>query len=373
MRVLQLASNPVLGGTETFLLRLVPALQSAGIESSLVNLWNGGGSLRQAAAAIPDFDFHYFDAGTRVPDPRGLYRFWRFLHERKFDVINAYGLRANFLLRFLFGLPGRPARVCGLRGLDLWRRWYHVAADRWTEFRIDAFVANSEEVRRIRLDRERSRPEKVALIPNGIDHAYFSRTAVGLERPPIPKASGDLWCTTVANFRPQKGHAFLLEVVQAYVQKFPHSRLRFVWVGNGQMLDRFRQAVHTAGIADRVVIVPDITDVRSILAASDCFLLPSKEEGMPRALMEAMSMELPTLATRVGGVPEVVVEGETGYTFGHGDIATAVEALEKMQCDETRSRMGHTGRTRIVDVFSEERMVSRFVDFYRQVQTIRSR
>ena len=96
--------------------------------------------------------------------------------------------------------------------------------------------------------------------------------------------------------------------------------LCFLWLGDhGEAWETLRGRMAAAGLADRVMAPGQIADVRPYLAASDLFVLPSQSEGMPRALMEAMAMGLPAIATNVGGVPDVLRHGRDGVLVPHGD------------------------------------------------------
>ncbi len=106
-------------------------------------------------------------------------------------------------------------------------------------------------------------------------------------------------------------------------------------------------------------------DVAGLLSEAACFLLTSDYEGLPYTVLEAMAAGVPVVATRVGGVPEQVVDGETGFLFEPGDPAAAAAAVERILADpEGAGRLGEAGRERVRREFGLERMVGETVALY---------
>jgi glycosyltransferase involved in cell wall biosynthesis len=365
LRVLQLLSNPVVGGTETFVMGLVPQLNAMGIESQIANLWNGGAEMGRLSGQrrIP---FVALDAGERRFKASAPFILRSFLRENRFDIVMVYGLRATLLLRLATRLGPHPIIVTGLRQMDEWRRWYHVWPDRLTEGCVDYFVGVSRNVCRRRVERERTPREKVLFIPNGIDTEYFRRDArpwpsrADLKLPP-----GRL-CVTVANLRSTKGYPFQLDVIER-LKPLPED-LHFVWVGRGPDEAMLRELAAAKGVADRVVFVGHLDDVRPVLAHADLFFLSSNDEGMPRAMMEAMSMGLPALVTGIAGNAEVVRDQQDGLVVTYGDVPAAAGALRRLAEDEElRRRLGASAARRIRDDFSFDGIAHRYADLYLRI------
>ncbi len=108
--------------------------------------------------------------------------------------------------------------------------------------------------------------------------------------------------------------------------------------------------------------------MEEILVGADLFLLPSETESFGLAALEALSCEVPVIATRVGGLPEVVVDGENGYLLPLGDVEGMAAAAVSLLEDEPRRRQfGAAGRRRAVEEFQEDRIVARYREIYRRV------
>jgi glycosyltransferase involved in cell wall biosynthesis len=117
--------------------------------------------------------------------------------------------------------------------------------------------------------------------------------------------------------------------------------------------------VREAALEDRLILTGARSDVPQILAALDIFVMTSDTEGLPNAVMEAMASGLPVVATRVGGTPELVAEGETGHLVPPGRREPLLEALRALVADRAlRRRMGEAGRIRIAAEFTLQRMVA---------------
>jgi glycosyltransferase involved in cell wall biosynthesis len=228
-------------------------------------------------------------------------------------------------------LPGRsPAFVHTEH--NLWGRYRAPTrwANRLTWRRNAAAVAVSGAVA-ASVRARRPRPEVVV---HGLD---------GASRPPAPRAAA---CAalglapagpvvgTVGNLTAKKDHATLVEALARLVGEWPDARL--VVVGAGPLEADLRARAARAGLADRVVLAGSRGDVAEVLGAFDVFVLSSRAEGLPIALLEAMAAERPCVATSVGGIPEVVTDGVDGLLVPPGDADALATAVSKLLADPDR-------------------------------------
>jgi len=366
MQFIQLMSNPIVGGTETFAISLAGELERKNVRCRIVNLCGDSQMEPLARAAGVGYE------EIPMSGPFGLSALRR-LHalvaDSNPDLICAYGIRASLMLRTLVVRRRRPILLTGLRGMDGWRRWYHISTDRLTEGAIDCFVGNSRAVCDRRLQREGTPRDRVVCIPNGIDtRRYQNRVAVtGDSRVP-----GTTLCVTIANFREVKGHDFLLRALVEW--KSMPSNLRFLWVGNGLLKGRLADVLRSSGLGDKVLLLDGMTDIRPILASADFFVLPSREEGMPRALMEAMAMGLPCVATRVGGVPELIRCGQDGMLVDYGDVAGLRRCMSELATNGgLRSKLGTQAATRIKESFDIRRVATQHIELFLSLLAARRR
>ena len=171
---------------------------------------------------------------------------------------------------------------------------------------------------------------------------------------------------TVGRLTVMKGHVHLLDAVPGLVRRFPD--LAVVVIGRGHLESRLRAQAEALGVQDAVHLTGQRSDARQLLDAADVFVLPSRHEGMPLVLLEAMDAGLPVVATRVIGSEEVVVEGETGLLVRPRDAWALEVALGELLGDpQRRAELGRAGRRRFVRGFTSARMTTDTLAVYEQV------
>jgi glycosyltransferase involved in cell wall biosynthesis len=233
---------------------------------------------------------------------------------------------------------------------------------------VDEFVTVSDDARRIAVESAHAHPERVRTIWNGVDTAAYRRIE-GEARARVRRSLGlpeeAFVFAIVARLSAAKDHANLFRAFAAVSATDPRSRL--VVVGDGEMRARLEELVRELGMENRIVMTGARDDVAEIAGAFDGFVLSSYTEGLAMTLLEAMAAELPVVATRVGGNPEVVVDGETGLVVPARDTMRLAEAMRWMSAHPEAARaMGVHGRARSLARFSVEAMVSAYDDAYRR-------
>jgi glycosyltransferase involved in cell wall biosynthesis len=171
---------------------------------------------------------------------------------------------------------------------------------------------------------------------------------------------------TVARFTEQKGHRVLLNAIPGVVARVP--RARFVWVGEGTLRGELQAEVRGRGLADSVRFTGRRDDVPELLAAADAFALPSRFEGLPLVVLEAMAAGLPVVATRASGTAEAIEDGVEGRLVEQHDAAAFGEALVEVLLDRgLAARLGSGGRARVREAFSATRMGEQTLAAYREL------
>ena len=193
---------------------------------------------------------------------------------------------------------------------------------------------------------------KIRTIYEGIDLSiYPKRTVLRQRRSDEPAVVG-----TVAHLSREKGLNYLIEAASMIpdVQR----KLRFVIVGDGTCLRELEELVHSKGLENIFSFAGFHSDIPECLKAFDIFVLPSLSEGLGSAILEAMATSLPIVATRVGGIPELVKNGDNGLLVAPADSVSLARAIEKLADDADLSqRMGLRGRQRIEERFTLERKI----------------
>lgn len=187
---------------------------------------------------------------------------------------------------------------------------------------------------------------RTEVVVHGIDLPATAahRHARDTTRQALGLGHGDIAVVTVANYRPEKDHATLL---RAAVRLRHHPHVRFLVVGQGPLADDVARLHRDLGLAPTVTLLGYRPDALDVLAAADVFALSSAHEGLPVALMEALALGVPVVATAVGGIPEAVTHGVEGLLVPPGDDTALAAAVTELATDEARRRtMGHAALAR---------------------------
>ena len=221
----------------------------------------------------------------------------------------------------------------------------------------DRVVACGEEMRRHLVEGCGFPSEQVVSIPTGIDFGRFraseERASV---RSRIGVAEGDWVVLMVGIIRSVKRHELALEAMTRLLPELPAMRL--VLAGDGPRMEAMRELARKLGIADRVIFLGHRDDVPDLLTAADAFLLTSRSEGVPQAVTQALGCGLPVVATRVGGVPELVIHERTGLLAEAEDVVGIARALLRLAHDPVLAmRLGAAGREHVHRHFSLDAML----------------
>jgi glycosyltransferase involved in cell wall biosynthesis len=234
--------------------------------------------------------------------------------------------------------------------------------------RRDRIVGVGEAVRQALLHNEGMPPGRVGVLYNGIDLAAFSNHAA--ERLDVRREVGvgpaDFVLIQVARLDPLKDHATAVRTMANVVRQRPDGRL--LVVGEGQERPALDELVRQRGLAEQVRFLGLRRDIPRLLAAADLCLLTSVSEGIPLTLIEAMAAGLPVVATNVGGVCEVVTNGDTGLLAPAAGELDLSDAILRLAGDANlRRHMGQRGRARAAELFSEEQMLGSYRRLYREM------
>lgn len=234
---------------------------------------------------------------------------------------------------------------------------------------LDRAIAVSGATKRDWVRRTQIPANRVVTIHNGIDPEKFRRQTdriAARRRLELPEDS--LVVGSLGRLDEAKGFAYLMDALPALLRAFPN--LFLAVAGEGPLRASLTEQAARLGIADRVRFLGFQRDVQAVLDALDVFVLPSRCETLGYALLEAMATELPCVGTTVGGIPEVIVPGETGFLVRSQDSNGLAEALARLlRSEPDRARMGKAGRERVRRSFSESEMVSRTIDLYREMMS----
>jgi glycosyltransferase involved in cell wall biosynthesis len=287
-----------------------------------------------------------------------------FLRRERVDVLHAHMFGSNAWGAVLATLSRVPVFVAHVHSWAFEDRPLRVFLDRELIARAaDAVLAVSEEDRRRMIGVGRIPPTKVRLVTNGIVPLRPSGSNVRAELgiPPEAEVVG-----TIAVLRPEKAHEVLIEAADLLAREFP--RLRMLIAGMGPEEDRLRELVREKGLQETVIMLGFRRNVADVLAAVDVAVFSSDREGSPLAVMESMAAGKPVVATRVGGVPDLVVDGVQGLLVPPRDPRALADAVGRLLRDPgARAELGKRGQERQLRDFDIASTVRRVEGIYEEL------
>lgn len=371
IRIVYVIGTLDVGGTEGQLVELASGLDRTRFAATVCCL-SGAGPLEQVLRAR-GIDVHVMAfRGIRrslsiafVRELPGVLRsiagFVAYLRATSPDIVHGMLFESYVLGAIAARAAGVPVVVAGRRSLGLFKagKPAHLFVERLTNPLTDLIIANSVAVKNDVIRQERVRPGKIIVIHNGVDSRRYSVSD------PRPSRSAD-WAPRVAvlaNLIGYKGHSYFIEAWRTVQRQHPTATA--LLIGDGPMRGELEALVAAKGLDDSVRFLGRRDDVAAILSSVDCVVHPSLQEGFSNAILEAMAMGKPVVATDVGGNREAVVDGETGYLVPPADPDAMAGAILRILADPERlAEFGAAGRQRVEQHFSIARMIRAYEVVY---------
>jgi glycosyltransferase involved in cell wall biosynthesis len=340
------------GGTERQMIELIRRLDRRRWDVHVACLRRSGAWLERVDGCAPIVEFPV--RSFRRPDALAqMHAFGRWCRERGIAVVHTTDLPSN-----VFALPAAlfahvPVRIASRRELTHGRSRREIACQRAAYACAHRIVANCRAAAD-RLRAERVPSKRIRVIHNGVERQA---------PPPAARPARLRRVVVVANLRPEKGHDVLLRAAAAVVELFPDAH--FDIVGDGPELPALRTSADSLRISHAVTFSGHREDVAARLDAADIFVLPSRSEAFPNALLEAMAAGLPVVASGVGGVLEVVDHERNGLLVPPDDHLALASVLGRlMSAPNTAGRLGAAACASIAARYSFARMVESFDSLY---------
>lgn len=343
-----------LGGTEKQVALLARGLQERGARVSVLLLWSGGSRRDELdGIRVEQLGFGRLHSLRAVPrNVRAMGRLVRFLREEKPDVLHAF-LTASYLVAAPAARLARVPLISGRRSLGNFKEGHRFVlfVERIANRMTRHIIANAHAVAADAIRQERLDPAKVSVVYNGLPAEAFEVETLPTQVPTV---------LCVANMHSYKGHGHLLEALTLLRKR--GVKCRTVLIGDGQ--ERAELERQAAGLD--VAFEGQRKDVPAFLAQTDVFVLPSLEEGLSNAVMEAMAAGKPIVATAVGGTPELL-GGDRGLLVPPADPLALAAAIERLLTDRVEAeRLGAAARAWSEVHLSVDAMVDAHVRLYRR-------
>jgi glycosyltransferase involved in cell wall biosynthesis len=309
------------------------------------------------------------DCRARTAYPLGMVRLARHLRRERIDILHTHlfepsvvGLVAGTLARTRGRLITRHYSNYHTR---INKKW-HVRLDQLCTRLSQAVIAVSHHTADHLIEVERAPREKVYVVLNGIDFERVRLTRVDA-RERIRRefrAENEYLLVIVARLHPEKGHHYLFRALPE-IQRRSSKRVRLLVAGDGSFYGAYLEEVRKTGCDEMVTFLGFRRDSPDLIAAADLLVLPSLAEAFGLVLAEALYLGTPVVATRVGGIPEIVDDGIDGAVVPPADSHALGEAiLELLENPERRGRMAEAGRQKVMRKLRFEDMVRSYEDIY---------
>ena len=361
IRLLKVVPTLLCGGTENQAITLARSLHEQGFSLEVACLRRIGPFVKELSDrgiplseyAIPGF--YSFAALVQKA------KFARHLVKQRIDVMHAYNFYGNVFGILPSRLAGTPVVIASIRDKAVYLTPMQKRVQRFVCRFADCVLVNAEAVKDW-LTSEGFNPAKIVVIPNGVELDRFSeRPDPERVRRELGIASGAPLVMVVSRLTRQKGLEQFLEAARTLAPRFPDAR--FVIVGYADPTEReyedsLKALTAQLGLTDRVIFTGLRQDVPALLAGATVSVMPSLNEALSNVLLESMAAGAPTVATRVGGTPEAIVNEVTGLIVEPGDAPALAEAVARLLNDPALARrLGDASRKAIVDGYSVEKMV----------------
>lgn len=364
-----------IGGAAPHVLMLTEALRKRGFDSELVSGTEGPdeGSLpppENNYIRVPDLK----RATDPIADFRTVRALVRLMRDRRPHIVHTHTTTAGGLGRLAAKIAGVPVVVHTYHGhvmsgyLSAPQVWALTTAERvlarWTDALVSVSAAARDELLALHIGRS----PQWNVIPLGFDLAAFRRDLSHEKARELLGLPGDgPLIGIVGRLVSIKDHQTFIDAAALIARNHPSAT--FVVAGDGELRGALEARAQTA-LGERIKFLGWVTDLPALYAALDLVVLTSRNEGMPVALIEASAAGLPVVATRVGGVPEVVGDGITGLLVPPGNAGAVAEAVSSLLNDPGLAcSMGAEARRRAGEQFSADRLVDDIVNLYTDLLT----
>lgn len=368
-RILHIQKVKYIAGSESHLLMLLPRLREYGYNSTMLVLADaedrpGTFCERMRASGVP----------TEVMSMRGdidpllVWKLARYIRQGNFDLVHTHLFHADLYGTLAAYLSGKRIILSTRHNDNKFRN--HIlfkVVNRLCVCFDKKIITISNWLKKFSVDVERVPESKVETIHYGFDVNSFDKKAKKSLPTEVRKefniSSDQQVLGIVARLTEQKGHKDLLQAFRAVIDRYPQTILLIV--GDGELEKDLKTQVQNMGLKEQVIFTGYREDIPAIMQAIDIFVHPSLWEGFGLVFLEAMAAGKPVVATRVSAIPEIVVDGETGYLVPPKNSHLLTEKiLQLLENRVSAYKMGEKGRERLGQYFTVEKMVKEIKKLY---------
>ncbi len=352
-----------IGGTELHLLALVQGLRQRGLSVQVLVMGRRGLAARYPPAGLELVRWRV-RRGVTPGYLRDALKLARWLRATRCDLVQSVHTAADLLAPGAARLAGRLRCVSSRRDLGGFRQGRHRLMGRLVNRWVDAFIGPSQAVCEAAPLPEGVAPRRGVVIPNRLDQQRVPPPQRSSLRGELNLGAHTPVVGNVASLTPAKQPVLLVESF-AQLATGPWAKAHLVLAGEGPLRGAVESRARALGVAERVHLLGARTDPEAVYAALDVLILPSRSEGLPNTLLEAMACGLPVVASAVGGITEVVRHGHTGLLVERPEPCGVADAARTLLEQPDRlARMAEAARHHVARHYSLDAMVDAHMRLY---------
>jgi len=351
-----------IGGGERIILKLASLLPDYGYRVSILTFHGPIDAEVRASPPCPIY-FLPLTSAFNVSALRAAFCLRRFLRDHDVAIVQTFFESSDLWAGLVTKVTSSARLIWSRRDMGILRLRKHRLAYRVLADMPDRVFAVAELVRKHCIEVDRIDPRKVDTIYNGLDPKEWSPI------PSSPRTNGEIHITTVGHVRHVKGHDVFVRAAAEIAKRHPEATFSIAGAALDSAYFQYLQTlIRDLGLTHRFYLAGAVRDMQSHLAQSDIFVLPSRSEGFSNAIVEAMGMSLPVVATDVGGNAEAVSHGVNGFIVQPDDPQAVAEAILRLLDDPGRARaMGEVGRQMVREQFTIGTMMNCVTRAYGEV------
>jgi len=376
IKVLHVHTLPVISGSGINVLLTMDKLDKNKYEVEFACA-PGGGLINEVLRRNIRFHSvrHFIQRASPYNDIVALAELIRIIKKNKYDIVHTHNSKSGFIGRLAAKISGVPVIIHTIHGFSFhsferpFRRKLFIFLERIAAHWADKLIVISNPLREWGLSLGVGKPSQYSTIYSGIEIDNFKISIdIDKKKREFRIKANELVVGVVAKLWEGKGHRDMLRAAKEAVKKVPE--VKFMFVGEGYLRKELEQFADSLGLNKHIIFTGFRTDIPEITSIFDVSVLASYFEGLGRVLLEAMVLGKPVVATRVGGIVDVVDDGRTGILVPpHNDKALA-EAMIKLLLDkELREKMGERAKRKVDDRFSSVTMVNKIQQVYEELLT----
>jgi glycosyltransferase involved in cell wall biosynthesis len=350
------------GGAETQLYQLAIRLKARGWSTKVISMLPPEAYVKELTEA--GISVLSLNMRRGIADPRAIFKLATILRYERPQILHAHMVHANLLARTSRLLVHMPVVICTAHSVDEGGKLREIAY-RLTDPLCDLTTQVSQAGLARYVQVGAVPPRKIRFVPNGIELEHFNLMPGGRERlrADLGLPESFIWLA-VGRFEKAKDYPVLLQAFAQVQQQQPEVRLYIV--GQGTLKQNMVELADALKISQAVQFLGIRRDVANLMRAADGYVMSSAWEGLPMVLLEASASGLPIVATRVGGIPEIVIDGQTGFLVPPQNPPALAQAMLKMMALPTgvRQAMGIQGRIYTQEHYGFDKILDEWEKIY---------